>query len=295
MRHAVAPRWPPIFIIGPPRVGSTLAYQLLVCGLKTSFICNAAAATPHAPAITTWALAIASGINPPDRYESCYGVSPGWNAPAQGRETWGRWFPPDQSYVGAGECSPAAVVEIQGTVSRIERAFGAPFVNKAQGHCVRILSLCEAFPSAVFVRVRRAAAAVAESVLLGRRECFGDARQWFSAKPSGYASLKDLDPFRQIVGQIRGLEADMDRDLARAGNSRVIDLDYSDLCAGPRAIVSQVASFYEGRTGIRLAPRRPIPASFPVSTRRKVATEEMNLFSDLLSTPDYLSDVLGTR
>lgn len=88
---AASPRWPPMFIIGLPRVGSTLVYQLIVSRFEAAFFCNAAAVMPRSPALVT-------------------------------------------SLLGA------------------------------------------------------------QSILLGRRECFGDDRHWLSAKPSNYPSLAHLDP-----------------------------------------------------------------------------------------------------
>jgi hypothetical protein len=271
---ASAPRFPPIFIIGLPRVGSTLVYQAIVRGLVTSYFCNAAATGPRAPALITRALSRFLTITPPDCYTSDYGITRGWNAPAQAREIWGRWFPGDQSYVGGGGCPASDLRAVRGTVSRVEQALGAPFVSKSQGHAVRILPLFEAFPGAVFVRVRRAAIAVAESILLGRRECFQDDTHWFSAKPSNHRDLVDLDPFQQIAAQIRSVDADMDRDLKQTRSRRIFEIEYADFCASPRATLAKLAEFYASSTGHSLRNRLPVPESFHSSTRRKVSLEE---------------------
>jgi len=122
VNSAPPPRFPPIFIIGLPRVGSTLVYQAIVRGLVTSYFCNAAATGPRAPALITRALSRFLTITPPDCYTSDYGITRGWNAPAQAREIWGRWFPGDQSYVGGGGCPATDLRAIRGTVSRIEHA-----------------------------------------------------------------------------------------------------------------------------------------------------------------------------
>lgn len=76
----------------------------------------------------------------------------------------------------------------------------------------------------------------------------------------------------------------MDQDLARVGESRTIVLEYSTVCADPRAVLAEVARFYEDRSGFRLVPGRDVPTGFEASTRRKVATEESTLLRDLLAS-----------
>lgn len=288
VESATPARFAPLFVTGLPRVGSTLVYQAVVRRFATSFFCNAAAATPRAPALVTRFLSRSMRVAPPDRYTSRYGETAGWNGPSQGREIWMRWFPPNQTYVAAGGCTASAIRQMRGTVSRIEQCLLAPFVNKSQGHAVRILPLCEAFPGAVFVRVRRDIVDVAESVLLGRRECLQDEYAWFSAKPSNYASLGQLDPIGQIVGQIRGLGANMSRDFSLAGQDRVIDVDYEGFCRSPRKLLDHLADRYERISGHGLRIRSEVPAEFAPSRRRPLAPEESLLVRQRL-------DDLSTR
>jgi len=261
----LSPHWPPLFIVGLPRVGSTLVYQAIVRRFVVAYLCNAAAWHPRAPAVVTALLTRSVGIWPPNTFTSNYGTTTGWNAPAQGREMWGRWFPPDQAYQGEGALSATAIREMRAVVTKLEAAFSAPFVNKAQGHAVRIPGLCEAFPHALFIRMRREHDAIRLSILKGRRECFHDESHWFSAKPSNYESLRGLDPIAQIIGQIRGIEADMDRDLAAVGTERVFTIDYERFCVEPHAVLEKVAAFYALQTGRTLAARADVPRSFTIS------------------------------
>ena len=267
LRSAGRPPFPPLFIVGAPRVGSTLLYQALVRGLNAAYFCNAAAAVPKCPAIITAMLAAAHGVCPPEDFSSHYGSTAGWNAPAQGREIWGRWFPPDQAYVGPGRVTPSAILEMQQTVARVEQSCGSPFVSKSQGHAVRIRPLFEAFPDAVFVRISRDRHDVEASILRGRRECLGDERVWFSAKPSNYDTLCKKPPLAQIAGQIQGIEKDMDRDFAATSPDRGIGIRYEAFCESPRDHLQRIAAFYFDQTGIALEPRYDVPESFRIASR----------------------------
>lgn len=259
---------------GLPRVGSTLVYQALVRAFALSYVCKAVSSIDEAPAYSTRLLHRTLGISPPDLFDSHYGEVASWNAPSQCREVWGRWFPMDQSYVGSGCTAGWALSEIRAMVAAVENTFGMPFINKAQGHAVRIRPLCEAFPEAVFVRVIRQPLQVAESILLGRRECFGSDDHWFSAKPSSFASLAGLAPSEQIAGQIAGINEDMDRDLAVVGAERVFTLDYEDFCRDPQKISLEFAEFYVAQTSVSLTPRFELPTRFHASSRIRVPIED---------------------
>jgi hypothetical protein len=283
LRRTTSPPFPPIFLTGLPRVGSTLVYQTLVRGLHLGFFHNAAALFPAAPCAISGLLArLAPCSEPPAVFTSKYSVTPGWNAPSQAREIWGRWFPMDQSYVPAGYLDASSRQELRATVGFIERLAGAPFVGKAQGHAVRILPLGEAFPGAIFVRVRRPHPEVAASILAGRRECFHDDTHWFSAKPSGHDALLSLDPCAQITGQIHGLERDMDRDLWTAAAGRVFEITYEEFCAAPAAFLSRFAAFYRNNTGHALRARHPVPETFAPSRQPRVSPDEARLLQEQL-------------
>lgn len=263
------PRFPPIFIIGLPRTGSTLVYHALVRRFGLAYLCNAAASLPNSPVIATSFLCAFRRVSPGADFRNLYGVTPGWSGPAQGREVWGRWFPMDQSYCGPGSLSPEARLAMRSTVAGIESAFGMPFANKAQGHAVRLEALCETFEDAVFVRVNRDRLEVAESILRGRRDCFKRESRWFSAKPSNYEQLVPLDAFRQIAGQICGIEGDMQRAFGQIGAERVLDIDFREFCAFPSAVLDRVREFYERRTGTALTERHHVPPAFePIQTVR---------------------------
>lgn len=278
LKRPLAPHFPPLFIIGLPRVGSTLVYQALVRRFAVSYLCNAAAAYPSSPGIVTTLLCRFRRVLPGDAYSSHYGYVPGWSSPSQGREMWARWFPVDQSFVGPGLIDGAAAREMRGTVARIESAFGLPFVNKAQGHAVRMEALCEVFPGALFVRVNREPLPVAESILQGRRECFGDATHWFSMKPSAYRDLVDCDPFWQIAGQIHGVNADMQRAAARIGSHRVIEVNYEDFCSSPGTCLDRIGDFYAHSGGPTLRIRGEVPTSFLASRLARVpSTDSLRL------------------
>ena len=119
--------WPPIFIIGLPRSGSTLLYQVLTSGLSLSYFCNLANDFYLSPVMVTKLLSRFGVIVPPRKYESWYGDTDGWNAPSSGRAIWKRWFPSDQSYVGMNELPPISLRSMRSTIGMIETSIQYAF------------------------------------------------------------------------------------------------------------------------------------------------------------------------
>ncbi len=276
IRKGSRPRWSPIIIIGPPRSGTTLVYQVFTRGLSLSYFCNLAADFHLSPGIVTVVLSHFTKIAPSAEFISNYGDTIGWNAPSQGRGIWSRWFPHDQSYVRAGQLSPIQLVETQGTVALVERAFGMPFINKSQGHCVRMLPLAEAFPNILFVKVHRNRLQTAQSILYGQKEVFGNSTDWFSVRPKNYNNIRHHDPIKRVCEQIYCLEEDMNSDIGEVGNDRVFEVNYEGFCCNPKKTLKAFVEFYRTRTGIHLHKRAEVPSFFSPSNKMKVSKKEYN-------------------
>src|SRR3546814_14057903 len=89
----------PIFIVSPPRSGSTLLYLLAVQKYRLSYFSNFAMACPASPALLTL-------LGPP--LDACAGGAPlatsfgqttGWKGPKQCNRAWHRWFPTALAFV----------------------------------------------------------------------------------------------------------------------------------------------------------------------------------------------------
>lgn len=204
--QGIAPAWNPVFIIGLPRAGTTLMYQMMVFGLKLSYLCNLAAKYSKSPGVISNITSCIKSIEPPNLFTSDYGSTKGWNAPNQGRRIWARWFGSKQAYCKSDFLTNSSVLELRGTIRLLERSMKAPFINKSQGHGVRLLPLNRAFPEAVFVKVHRAPIFVSRSILYGRETYFGSRQQLFSARPSNYNKIQKKAPLRQICEQIYYLD-----------------------------------------------------------------------------------------
>ena len=157
---------PPVFILGPPRSGTTLLYQLLTTCLRFSYICNLADRFHDCPVATTVLL---RGLIRSYRtdFTSRYSRTGGYAGPSEGATIWRKWF--GWGYVDESDVTHEARREAYTLVAALESVLGAPFVSKSPRHSTRIRALESVFPGCLFLRVSRDPLAVAQSILKRRR------------------------------------------------------------------------------------------------------------------------------
>ncbi len=263
-------KFAPIFIIGPARSGTTLVYQCITQGLKTSYFPNFATWLPNFP---IFAASVASSFDvscPLECFESNYGKTKGWLAPAQGYEIWTRWFQNINDYSAPTNFDDAAIFKIRKVVASFEKLFDAPFVNKWPGFNVFMAKLSNTFPNAMFVRVHRDYLQIAQSVLKGRLDLYDNPYKSFTRLPTSYRRFQDKHYIDQICAYVLGIEADLNRSQLAIGTDKFYHINYDDLCRYPHGIILDFANWYSENTGYLLTKRGNIQDSFKVSTKQKV-------------------------
>lgn len=78
------PRLPPIFLLGPARSGTTLAYQCATLRYRVSYFSNLMTLFAEAPALVARVSASVGAAHPSPIFESRYGEAPGLRSPHQG-------------------------------------------------------------------------------------------------------------------------------------------------------------------------------------------------------------------
>src|ERR1044071_3279403 len=112
----------PIFVISPPRSGSTLLYLLAVQKFHLSYFSNFSMMCPESPAVLTLLGAPFGACAGGTTLQNRFGETSGWNAPNQGYRAWNRWFPSDRDYVAPAEISPDSRRQVRQTIRMIEKA-----------------------------------------------------------------------------------------------------------------------------------------------------------------------------
>lgn len=222
-------RWPPLFVVGVPRSGTTAVYLHLVNRFEVAYFPNVAKANPYA-----CVLAAAGGRALLSRhrqtYTHRYGNVEGAMAPSDGWDIFNRWFP---HYGHEGPRPGARLHELRTIVALYERIFRAPFLNKNNANSTRVPDLAGLFPGSLFVRVRRDPVPTTLSLLEAREANAVAVGEWWSAAPPQFHADEFTDPVEQAVAQVWGVGRALDAALDALPRVRWITVDYEQVCSDP--------------------------------------------------------------
>ncbi len=220
----------PVFIVGAPRTGSTVLFQLLSCYTRVTYISNLMAMFPRYMAIihrlTKYRI-----DNNKEVKESNYGIISGLHAPNEASKIFDFWINMNSS--------AQAKSSVKTTVYRITRQSNCPLLVKSMGVSVKLSALKEYFPNAKIVFIKRNALYTAQSILKARLDINGDANAWWSIKPLGYESVLSMPPPYQVLWQVQNINQQIERALRETKLTHVA-IDYQQLCINPLATVATI-------------------------------------------------------
>ena len=234
--------WPSVQVVGVPRSGTTMLTQLLAAHLDVACMNNLVAAFWAAPCVGLRLARKLLPANPRSDYRSRYGRTVTIGEPHEFGYFWAR-------LLGSREMrepeSPAHDdidwERVRLVLTNMADAAGRPLLFKSFQLAFYAAEVQQVLPRTCFVHVRRTPLDTALSILKMRREYSGDERHWTSLKPREYSWLADEPVPVQVAGQALFGDRSLRRALARARAGTVLELDYADVCASPRAAVSSVA------------------------------------------------------
>lgn len=262
-------RYPPVFILGAPRCGSTLAMQLITESLDLGYISNQHCRFFGAPALAEYLFRPTTG-RPPSDFKSSTGVTRGSHAPAECGNWWYRFFRKSPSYVTLGEADPSLMRAFRASVALLTNASNRPIIFKNLYASLRIQPIAHYLPESLFIVIRRDEIDNAHSLLETRMERFGNYDDWFSMEPPGGTWLKSLPAPQQVVEQVRQIYRTIEQDFqaAEISTGRRLQITYEDLCKNPANTIQMVKSFLRA-SGCEVAHRStPISGFSPRSTVR---------------------------
>lgn len=254
---------PPIFVVGAPRSGSTLLYQLLTDRFDVGYLANGHARQPGAPSLVERRRRLIRK-RPAELgdYDSSFGGTAGDLGPSECGPFWYRFFPRRPQYIAADDFLPASRRHFRAAVGAFVDACGRPVVYKNLVNTARIEAIAAALPEALFLAIHRHLTTNARSLLDARLSVVGRYESWWSVEPPGIERLRKLPAHEQVVEQVRELDALVTRVEESIGPDRVLHLSYEDLCADPRGQLDRIAAFTAAH-GSELGGRGQVPESFP--------------------------------
>ena len=226
--------YPPIFIIGAPRTGSTIVYQVIINYFNFSYISNFSASFYHSLYVGMVLSHFFLGDSPLNQFESQYGMAKGLKGPNECGQFWYRWFPRDHHFIASHEISREDLLGIRKTIFAISNNFRKSMIFKNLNTGQRLQVIKKILPESLFIFVKRDPVLTAQSILAGRQDFYGDKNSWFSVMPKNKSELEKLDYPEQVVKQIYYIEKQILEDLKNFHSCQHIIIQYENFCQNTR-------------------------------------------------------------
>lgn len=270
-----------IFIIGAPRSGSTLLYQLMVNSFHLGYISNRHAPWYGALSYVEKAFNWASVDRPDVCLKSTHGVTQDPYGPHECGEYWYQFFQRSPQFINRADVTQETIRKLKNSLARIAAEFPQPLLFKNMNCALRLEVLMGAFPSAIFLVTQRDLLNNAHSLLEVRKKVYGNYESWWSMEPYNISSLRSLPAVNQVLGQIKGIHEGIDKQ-RRDEPKRFIDICYEDLCENPITELKKIRSF--AHDNLMPLSERNYPASPSVKSNEQQCRIDPDLYARLRQT-----------
>ena len=240
-----------IFILGSPRTGSTLIYQIIINTHNLCYFNNLTNKYFYKhPFISTFASQL---ISTNANFKSEYGKTKGLFAPSEGSKIFANWFG-KQNHL-----TPDKERLILSTFKNINRFIKNPIVTKNAWNCFRIETLTKLFPKCKFIWIRRDIVQSAISDLKSRY-IRGGPYVWNSAPTHDCMKIIKLPYWEQVVEQQYSYNKTIENDLKKYCPDNYIELWYENLCNDLDGQLSDISAF------LNMKQKKEITTQFEIQT-----------------------------
>jgi len=258
------PRLPSVFIMGPPRSGSTLFMQWLASTGVFSYPTNLLSRFWRAPITGARIQKLLTDPQYDFRgelqdfqcstdFQSNHGKTIGALSP---NEFWYFWrrFMPGNDYRPRAELERMVDANtLRAELTGMIDVLGRPFATKGMIFNENIPFMADLLPNAIFVWIRRRPEFNAQSLLKARQRQYGDMSKWYSFRIANYVELKDLPPVQSVCGQIASIHRSIRSGFDQLPSSRTLTVDYEKFCQAPHSTYEAIVKYLKAR-GIESPP-----------------------------------------
>jgi len=236
-------QFPIVFIVGVPRSGTTLLYQLIAKFLRVAYITNRMARYWMTP--ITGAFLSGSIDRSQIAFDSSYGAGATDISPHEFSWFW-QFYGHLHDHDDLDDEALAAIdwPSIRASLSGLAECSGAPLVLKSLNFAdYQILSLHRQFPRAKFIWIERDDVATARSILGVRHARYGDPSIWWSVRPRDFRDWADRPPEEQVAHQLTDIERSIQNAFSSLEPSAATKTSYETLVSSPARVISDLAEF----------------------------------------------------
>lgn len=220
-----------IHIIGAPRSGTTLLTQIILSSIQVGYINNFIATFWKAPLYGIYLSKKLLGLDYISNFSSEFGRTNEIQEPHEFGYFWKYHLnykdhlqkTYDRNHLIKWE-------ELKNILSQMYIGFERPIVFKSFLYGFHATQAVKELPKSIFIYIERDVIQNAYSILKLRKKMFNNFDNWASMKPIQFNKLKNMDIYKQVVGQVLYLNYEYRKQLDNIPQQNKLLLDYDTLC-----------------------------------------------------------------
>lgn len=282
LRSTRAPMLPLVLVVGAPRAGTTLVYQVLARYLPVTYFTNLSALFPRAPLTASRHFQRGSRAARANLH-NYYGNTAALAGPNDGFHVWNRWLGTDR-YRAPATLTEDAVADMRQFFAAWTGTFDRPLLNKNNRNVDCVALLGRILPEAIFVVVRRDPVAVAQSLLIARQHVQGDKRRKWGVRSVDQAAARGpLGYVDSVCQQIVEIERKLREDCRTLSAARLINVQYEHFCENPSDAMVEISSRVWGAPIDASIVRRELHLAARSTNQPRVTPEEFERIEGCLA------------
>ncbi|MBL6448333.1 sulfotransferase [Fulvivirga sp. 29W222] len=223
----------PIFIIGAPRTGSTLLYQLLTNNTEVIYISNFVNLFHR----NLFAGFVLNGLllkghrRIHNSFSSDFGntLKSGWNAPSESGNFWYNWLSKTNDYEENNNISQKKINRLQKLFNRVMALYERPIVFKNLNNSQRLPLISKIDPQSKIIWIKRDHVYNAQSIILARQKYNVSPNEIWSVHPKGLSPDDCSNEFELVANQIKLIEEKIREDLKLFPEENTLTINYENL------------------------------------------------------------------
>lgn len=263
----------PVFIVGAPRTGTTLLYQLITNSFLVTYISNFSMLFYHSMTIGIDLHKLFFKDIAHNNFTSNIGKTKFLIGPHESGKFWYRWFNKDYFSTTLKDISTDKYLKLIKTIQYTNDKYELPIVFKNTVNSLRISALRDLFPNALFLYCIREPKYTAYSILQQRIKILGNKNKWWAIKPPNISDLEKLPYYAQVVKQVHYTQKKIENDLSVLYKNQVLKIQYEYLCSDPNKELKRLEEFFENNK-IKIKYRQN--AKLPVLNNNNIIYDDID-------------------
>jgi len=222
----------PVFIIGAPRSGSTLLYQMITDYFDVGYLSNLHCLLyPYADKIQSFI--DIRRWKKKSNYNSRLGRTYGIFTPCECGRYWYQFFRREPNWVELKDTNKHFLDRMRKSVIKLVKSYNKPVIFKNLYNTVRLEPIMKALPEAKFIVIKRDIQKNISSIIRVRK----NNNCWLSYKTKNFSELEKLPLKKCLMQYCHTIYDEIDK---YKNNESFIEISYEILCKEPIKVLNKI-------------------------------------------------------